>query len=70
MDSQKLNNLLKAWDGIQEQILDLQPITITAKSNESYKILYRQLDQLKAERGSLRIQIADCVSDGRPGLWG
>ena len=70
MDSQKLNNLLEEWDGIQEQILDLQPIAITAKTNESYKILYRQLDQLKACRASLRIQIADCVAENRPGLWG
>ena len=69
MDSQKLNNLLEAWDGIQEQILELQPITITAKSTKTFKILDRQLDQLKAERVNLRRQIADCVSYGRQGLW-
>lgn len=69
MDSHKLNTLLTEWDKIQAQILDLQPIAITAKSDKTFKILDKQLDPLKAERVNLRMKIADCVAENRPGLW-
>ncbi len=68
MDSHKLNTLLEEWDKIQEQIVELAPVVFFSSQND-HKIFDKQLDQLKAQRGELRLQIKGIVAGGRPDLW-